>query len=380
VPTPEEYARIAKGPQTPQERIWWDRYSHDKLEPWRKHCDPLADDCTALITRSSPARMLQQVEARAATEGGVFRQFMEETARVPAWVDFEELERGRRIFRRFAGLQGVILLCSSLVEGYSLYNPAQVLVATGRLQKDVSKRIYETGLMLHNIVGEQGLRPGGLGHRTCLEVRLLHSAVRQHLWGGGRWDSASLGEPINQEDLAATVLGFDFMVVRGLRKLGMTISDHEHRLMHYYWRYVGHLLGVDDALLTVTPEEQQVFALQMVTHLYRPTEHGEQLMKALLTNMAHKPPFGFSADFLFAMAAFLGGKVLEKDFHLEHSVRAKAEVAAFVATTRLFGAGENRAPSLVRNLMADRFHRYRRQNIVDGLGGKNATLAFSGID
>ena len=76
------------------------------------------------------------------------------------------------------------------------------------------------------------------------------------------------------------------MVVRGLRKLGMQITDAEHRQMHYYWRYVGHLLGVDDALLTVTTAEQEIFALQIVTHLYRPTENGEKLMKALLTNMA----------------------------------------------------------------------------------------------
>ena len=63
--------------------------------------------------------------------------------------------------------------------GYAHNKPSQVLVATGRLQKDVSRRIYETGQMLHNIIGDDGLRPGGLGQLTLMEVRLLHAAVRQ---------------------------------------------------------------------------------------------------------------------------------------------------------------------------------------------------------
>lgn len=380
MPTPEEYQRITKGPQSPQEKIWWNKYSHANLEPWRRLCDPAADACTALIQRSSPARMLDEVEQRAKTEGGVFQDYIDQCYNVPGWVDFPELEKGRHLFRRYAAFQGVILMCSSLVEGYTLYNPAQVLISTGRLQKDVSKRIFETGQMLHNIVGEQGLRPGGLGHKTCMEVRLLHSAVRQHLWGSGKWDAAKLGEPINQEDMAATVLGFDFMFIRGLKKLGIKLTKAEHSAMHYYWRYVGYLLGVDEALLTESPEEQEILGLQVTTHLYRPTEGGEQLVKALLRGMSDKPPFQFSEDFLLAMAAYLGGPILERDFHINYSLKAKLGVRAFVQAARIFRVGEHLTPEVIISLAEKGFHKFRRQSIVNGLGGPQARFAFSGID
>src|SRR5690606_23512288 len=97
--------------------------------------------------------------------------------------------------------------------------------------------------------------------------------------------------PINQEDMAGTVLEFDYMVVRGLKRLGLRVSDEEHRAMHYFWRYAGYLLGVDEALLTSTVEEQEVLALQLTAHLYDPTPDSEALAKALLRDMANKPPF-----------------------------------------------------------------------------------------
>src|SRR5690606_15536664 len=197
--------------------------------------------------------------------------------RVPGWVDFDDLDCGRRVFLRYGPLQGLVLLCSSLVEGYSYNKPAQVLVSTGRLQKDVTKRIYETGQLLHNMVGADGIRPGSAGHRTLMEVRLLHSAVRQFLWNSGKWDAEKYDQPINQEDMAGTVLEFDFMVARGIERLGVRLADTEKRYMHYYWRYAGYVLGVDEALLSSTIEEQGVLAMQLMSHLYSPTADSEKL-------------------------------------------------------------------------------------------------------
>ena len=43
MPTAEEFQRYQEGPQSPQERVWWDRYSHRNLEKWRQVCDDKAD-------------------------------------------------------------------------------------------------------------------------------------------------------------------------------------------------------------------------------------------------------------------------------------------------------------------------------------------------
>ena len=157
------------------------------------------------------------------------------------------------------------------------------------------------------MVGKDHVKPGSIGHRTLMEVRLTHSAVRQFLWNGGKWDESQYDQPINQEDMAGTVLGFDFMVSRGIERLGVNLSEEEKRLMHYFWRYAGYVLGVKEELLTETIEEQSVLALQLTTHLYNPTPDGEALAKALLHDMSKEPPFNLSEDLLLAFCEYLGG-------------------------------------------------------------------------
>lgn len=376
MPTPAEYRRIAKGPQTPQERIWWAKYSHDKLQQWRDICDEQADACTAVIKRGKPSDMLEEVEARAKTEGGVFQAFLDHCYTVPAWVDFDEMEKGRRVFRRYAPAQGLVLLCSSLVEGYAHNKPSQVLVATGRLQKDVTKRIYETGQMLHNIVGEQGLKPGGEGHRTLMEVRLLHSAVRQFLWASGKWDEEKYEKPINQEDMAGTVLEFDFMVARGIRNLGIHLSREEQVSMHYFWRYAGYLLGVKEELLSESLEEQEVLALQLTTHLYNPTKDGEQLAKALLRDMSGQPPFKMSEDLLLAFSEHLIGEVLAEDFNIRPSFKARMQVKLILRFIKLTATAGRFSPELLTEQLENLNHKFRRDNINQGLGGDISSYAF----
>ena len=149
--TVQELKRIQQGPRNQQERVWWDRFAPEKLQQWRYVCDPLADECIQAIGRAQPSGMLQQVEALALAGNPACHQFISHCHMVPGWVDFEAMESGRRVFARYAPLQAIVLLCSSLVEGYTIEKAVKVLVQTGRLQKDVSRRIFETGQMLHNI-------------------------------------------------------------------------------------------------------------------------------------------------------------------------------------------------------------------------------------
>lgn len=361
--TPREMERLRHGPQTPAEQIWFDRYSHTRLERWRSVQDDLADRCLIGLPLQRPSGLLEEVERRATEDygeqGDACRAFLAHCHQVPGWVDFDDMELGRRMYRRYGALQGLVLMCSSLVEGYAHNRPAQVLVATGRLQKDVSRRIYETGQMLHNIAAPKGLRPGGLGHRTLMEVRLLHAAVRRHLADKGHWDVDRYQLPINQEDMAGTVLEFDYMVVRGLRRLGLVISRAEHEAMHYFWRYAGYLLGVDEALLTTTLEEQEVLALQLTSHLYEPGPDSEALAKALLRNMAGKPPFHLSYDLLLAVSRFLIGEGMADDLNI-HSRMSSATAVRLVRSAIV-------AASLGQRLLPDRAKR-RLENINHGLG------------
>lgn len=374
--TPAELARLKAGPVTPSEAIWFDRYSHERLARYRQMQDPEADACAALIGFKRPAGLLDEVERRARTEGGVFQAFLDHCHTVPAWVDFEKMELGRRVYRRYSSLQGLVLMCSSLVEGYAHNKPAQVLVATGRLQKDVSRRIYETGQMLHNLVGEDGLRPGGLGHRTLMEVRLLHAAVRQFLVDNPRFDPALYDLPINQEDMAGTILEFDFMVVRGLKRLGLQINRREHESMHYMWRYAGYVLGVREELLTSTIEEQEILALQLTSHLYQPTEDSERLAKALLRSMSHKPPFHLSYDVLLAFSRYLIGDAVADDLNIRSTVPAAAAVRLVRTAVSTLSVGHRLLPDAALRRLEDMNFALGRRTLKAGLGDNPARWGF----
>ncbi len=377
--TPQELSRYQKGPQNPQERILWDRYSHANLDRWRRIQDPLADRCAAQIKFTRPSGLLEEVERRAKEEGGDFQAFLDHCYTVPSWVDFEEMELGRRMYRRNGALQGLVLMCSSLVEGYAHNKPSQVLVATGRLQKDVSRRIYETGQMLHNIVGDDGLKPGGLGHRTIMEVRLLHAAVRQFLRNNPRWDEAKYDMPINQEDMAGTILEFDFMVVRGLKRLGVRISRREHESMHYFWRYAGYLLGVDEALLTTTLEEQEILALQLTSHLYDPTPDSESLAKALLKDMAGKPPFNLPYDVLLAFSRYLIGDSVADDLNIHSSVSSSSAVHVVKTAISAASISMRMLPDPAKRVLEGFNHKLGRRTLQAGLGGNPARWGFKSL-
>ena len=371
---PEELLRMARGPQTPQERIWWDRYSHERLDAWRFACDEPADMCARAISRQKPSGLLDEVEQRAATEGGVFKAFLDQVHTVPAWVDFEAMELGRRVLMRHGTLQGLVLLCSSLVEGYAFAKPSQVLVQTGRLQRDVSRRIYETGQFLHNMVGPDGLRPGGVGHRTILEVRLLHAAVRHYLdKHPGRYPEEKFQRPINQEDMAGTVLEFDFMVVRGLKLLGLDLTEEERVGVHYFWRYAGWLLGVDERLLTVSYQEQEILALQLHSHGYSPTPEGAQLARALLRDMSNKPPFMMPEKVLHTISRYLIGDDLADQFGIRNWMPVEGAIHLARTGIRIGNVGLRLLPEAGQRQLERAAHALGARTLRQGLGDDPAT-------
>lgn len=374
--TAAERRRLALGACNPLERVWFDKYSLERLQAWRQVCDEPADACARQLRFQRPAAMLAEVERRAAAEGGVFQDFLAHAHTVPGWVDFDMMESGRRVMGRYGLLQGLILLCSSLTAGYAFNKPNQVLLATGRLQKDVSKRIFETGQFLHNMTGPEGLRPGGVGHRTILEVRLLHAAVRHHLLSTGHHDTEHYQQPINQEDMAGTILAFDFVVARGLRQFGVMLSEAERAATHYFWRYAGWLLGVDEALLPASPAEQDVLAAQLFTHLYAPDERGAELARALLRDMANQPPYHLSERVLHGISRSLIGDELADAFGLTSGMSTEAALAVARAAIRLADAGMHLLPDFGLRRLEHFNFQLGREALLQGLGREAGRWGF----
>ncbi|MCH8541946.1 MAG: DUF2236 domain-containing protein [Alcanivorax sp.] len=276
-------------------------YPEELLARMRHTCDPLADAVAARIERQRPSQMLDEVYARAASDdrsdNAPFAAFVAQAHSVPEWVDWAQIEQARKVSLAFANVRGIALLVSSLVEGYSLSKAAHVLIATGRLHQDVLRRVYETSQMSHNMNVPGNLRPGEPGHRTIMEVRLLHAMVRKYLRERG-WDVAQYDEPINQEDMAFTIIEFNYLSIRGMARMGAVLSEADQQALHHLWRYVAYLNGVDEALLTPSLADEIHLYQRIRQRQYSPNEESRQLTDAVLTALAGQPPFNLPKAFL----------------------------------------------------------------------------------
>ena len=81
---------------------------------------------------------------------------------------------------------------------------------------------------------------------------VLHAKVRRSLLQSKKadeepaWDVEQNGVPINQEDMAATLLAFSMNVLMGIEIVcGRPLPEEEQRDYLALWRYLGWLLGVD---------------------------------------------------------------------------------------------------------------------------------------
>jgi len=179
--------------------------------------------------------------------------FYENHTNIPSWVDFEQIQRGIDVYILYLPAISLSLFYRSLVGGFSIPKITAVLSFTKYLAPpstslEVTHRLLDTGgflssCLLSNNLPASTLRPNGKGWEAALRVRALHAKVRRHILTK-EWDDA-LGIPINQEDMAATLLGFCVNSLLGIEFIAsMPLSDQDQYDFIMLWRYIGWLLGI----------------------------------------------------------------------------------------------------------------------------------------
>src|SRR4029079_10235172 len=119
------------------------------------------------------------------------------------------------------------------------------------------------------------------GFKSVIRVRLMHAFVRHKLLRSG-WETDRWGGPINQADMAGTVLSFSVTYLIGLRLLGFVIPRRDREALVHLWRYVGRLLGVSDTLLPATEKESLRLLWLVAATQHGPDDDGRALARALL--------------------------------------------------------------------------------------------------
>jgi uncharacterized protein (DUF2236 family) len=272
-------------------------WTNEFLDAMRERCDPLADETVRALFQQGkvPAAnaLMKQlvVNEQLSVEllAPPLREYFEQSGQLPAWADMGLVRQGEELFGRYGPHLVTALFCASLPSCYAAVKGVQVLHLTARLETDPYRRIIETAQLIVDVMTPGGMAQGGRGLRSVQKVRLMHAAVRHLIHQHGEWNAA-WGQPINQEDMAATLLTFSSVALHSLERLGCELSDAERRAYYHTWRVVGHVMGIDGRLMPETLEEAARFQQVLQHRLFGASPEGQAMNQALLKLMEHVTP------------------------------------------------------------------------------------------
>ncbi len=220
----------------------------------------------------------------------VLGEYLIQTQALPGWAQPAQIERAERLFFEQGALSCLMLFCASLPECYVVPDLAQVLHTTGQLEARTEHRIRATAAMIFPVMLRGGLAsPEGTGRAQVVKVRLIHAMVRHLILRGvpaasrrqwvqalelptllearqnpfvaalvtRGWPEASLGLPCNQEELAYTLLTFGYVILRGLRTLGVPYRAADEEAVLHAWNVMGALVGVQPGLMAHRMDEAE---------------------------------------------------------------------------------------------------------------------------
>jgi len=209
------------------------------------------------------------------------RNFLEDAADAPAWVDWATCDRGGSVLMRAGVIGGMVLGARSLVLGYAAPAGNKPLVFSGRLKEQASRRLNETARFVQAVSRPGGMRPFADGWQITLKVRLIHAQVRAMILASGRWSSEEWGLPVNQHDMAATTLLFSAAMIDGLRTLGVRVDHYEAEDYMHLWRWTGRVIGVDADVLPASEAEANRLVDLIAATTADPDQDSRDLTRAL---------------------------------------------------------------------------------------------------
>jgi len=212
------------------------------------------------------------------------RAFFVRIEAVPDWVDADLLRRGQRALRA-GGADGMYVARDvSLLGGYQFSGFNKTLLRTGALEKGSNTRFAETNQWALDVIADGELIPHGVGYQSTIRVRLIHAFVRRHVSAMADWRADEWGLPVNQTDMAATLVGALIAPPLGAMGMGLLTAPADLDAIAHVTRYVGWLIGVEDEWLPHSFRDGIRVLYHTVTALSNPDESSKQLAMPMVND------------------------------------------------------------------------------------------------
>ena len=279
-----------------------DRWSDEFLNAMRQVTDPVADNVIGDVVDRHDAQTMNRILRSLVEDDEIVpddlpprvHEFLDETATLPDWADSQLIARGQNTFLLRAPETVLLLFYASLPSAYASCKGAQVLHMTRRLiGRHAWRRIIETAQFLVDVMTPGGLGPYGHGIRSAQKVRLMHAAIRHYILHVPKWRDQwdpDWGMPINQEDLAGTLMTFSTLIIDRIQRFGVKMNDDEAAAYLHAWKVVGHLLGIRPDLLPVDVADGHALMHTIFRRQWKKSEAGRELTNTLVQMMEDRTP------------------------------------------------------------------------------------------
>lgn len=252
------------------------------------------------------------------------QRYFEEAHRLPEWTGRmrarDRIHEGGEFALEFGIMTATILACASLPECYVMKRGVEVLAFTGELDDRTHKRLMETAQFVMDAMTPGQLVPLGnrepdpehlpIGIASALRVRLMHAAIRhliqqqpeadavEHHDSHPSADAYQKAEPnppgempINQEDLAYTLMTFSYVPLRVMKQF-MDIPDALADAFILRWNVIGHFMGLRPELLPGDLAEAEILFETIRRRQAGESEAGRHLTQHLLRYVTGLMPWG----------------------------------------------------------------------------------------
>jgi len=277
------------------------KWNDDFLKQMSLKSDDLADTLVKKIIESHGIEEIRKLFSQLTDNNDILKNqsvlpeviayFNAEMA-LPAWANEQQIAIAQAMFAKNGPEIAFLLNFRSLPLCYSSKNGAKVLYSTGRLREEghntskIVRRLMETSQIVINVMAPGGLSPEGKGIVTVKKVRLLHAAIRYYLQhphiNKNGWDTSTFGVPINQEEMAGTLMAFGPLVSQGLNLLGVETTTEEKDAYLHCWKVVGHFIGLDPQLFPTNHEDGWNLGLAILTRNQHESEEAKALASSLV--------------------------------------------------------------------------------------------------
>lgn len=277
--------------------IWTDAF----LDRMRQQGDGPADRAVAALFARHELLSVQRLMDHLVRNDDVARaelpaeiqQYLDTIPDVPAPAHAAVIA-GQKLFAEYGPEMSMVLACGSLPAAYAARKGVQVLYRSGYLADRANRRVAQTAQMIIDVMTPGGLEPGGRGRRSAQKVRLMHAAIRYLILHDTQrpWDD-ECGVPINQEDLAGTLMTFTVAILRGLKALQIELTPDQSQSYLEAWRVVARMMGIVEELIPKTVADADILCDLIYRRQNAPSPEGRLMTEALLRMMkAHVlPPF-----------------------------------------------------------------------------------------